>query len=101
MTSSLSPSAVSALCSVVESEGREFSPSELLSLLALPPSSELSSLDRRLATLERLLLRLSGEAAERLKRERRSLLRLRYGLPLALELPLSLCSADLSSAPLS
>ena len=60
--------------------------------------SELSPEARRLATIERLLPRLSdGEAIERLQRERRSLLRLIHGVPLSVELPLSVCSADLSS----
>ena len=57
----------------------------------------LSPLERRLATIERLLPRLSGEAEERLLRERRSLLRLLHGIPLSIELPLSVRSADLSS----
>ena len=57
----------------------------------------LSPLERRLATIERLLPRLSGEAEERLLRERRSLLRLIHEVPLSVELPLSVRSADLSS----
>lgn len=99
----LSPLSLSALCSVVEKEGRQFSPAELRSLLALPPSSSLSPLEKRLETIERLLPRLSGEAAERLLFERRSLLRLRHGLPLSIELPLSFSSRDLlgSSSPSS
>jgi hypothetical protein len=93
----LSPSELASLCSAVESEGRELSPSELEAILALPPREELSPLERRLATIERLLPRLSGEAEERLLRERRSLLRLRHGVPLGAQLPLSVRSADLSS----
>jgi hypothetical protein len=85
------------LLASVESEGRQLSPSELEAVLALPPRSELSPQERRLETIERLLPRLSGEAAERLMRERRSLLRLRHSLPLALELPLSFSSSSLSS----
>ena len=77
------------------------SPSELEAVLSLPPRSELSPQERRLETIERLLPRLlgDGEAREHLLRERRSLLRLRHGLPLAIELPLSVCSADLFSSP--
>ena len=93
----LSPSELASLRSAVESEGRAFSPSELEAVLALPPRSELSPLERRLATIERLLPRLSGEAEERLLRERRSLLRLRHGVPLGAQLPLSVRSADFSS----
>ncbi len=93
----LSPSELASLLASVESEGRELSPSELEAVLALPPRSELSPLERRLATIERLLPRLSGEAEERLLRERRALLRLIHGVPLSVELPLSVRSADLSS----
>jgi hypothetical protein len=56
-----------------------------------------AALDRRIATIERLLPRLSGDAAERLMLERRSLLRIRHEIPLCCELPLSVCSADFSS----
>ena len=60
--------------------------------------SELSPEEKRLATIERLLPRLSdGEARERLMRERRSLLRIVHRIPLSVELPLSVCSADLCS----
>ena len=93
----LSPSELASLLASVKSEGRQLSPSELEAVLSLPSPSELSPEERRLATIERLLPRLSGEAAERLLRERRSLLRLRHGVPLSVELPLSVCSADLSS----
>ena len=100
--SPLSPSELASLLASVESEGRQLSPSELEAVLSLPPRSELSPEERRLATIERLIPRLSdGEAIERLLLERRSLLRLRHGLPLAIELPLSVCSADLSSPSLS
>lgn len=96
----LSPSELASLLASVESEGRQLSPSELEAVLALPPRSELSPEERRLATIERLLPRLSdGEAIERLQRERRSLLRLIHRIPLSVELPLSVCSADLSSSP--
>lgn len=99
MPSPLSPSELASLLASVESEGRQFSPSELEAVLALPPRSELSPEERRLATIERLLPRLSGdgEAIERLMRERRSLLRLIHRIPLSVELPLSVCSADLCS----
>lgn len=97
MPSPLSPSELASLLASVESEGRQFSPSELEAVLALPPRSELSREERRLATIERLLPRLSGDAAERLLLERRSLLRLIHGVPLSVELPLSVCSADLFS----
>ena len=69
-------------------------------LLFSPPMSDHSAIDRRLSTIERLLPRLSGEAAERLLIERRSLLRIRHGIPLGAALPLSVCSSDLSSSPL-
>lgn len=96
--SPLSPSELASLLASVESEGRQLSPSELEAVLSLPPRSELSPEERRLATIERLLPRLSdGETIERLLLERRSLLRLRHGLPLSVELPLSVCSADLCS----
>jgi hypothetical protein len=98
MPSPLSPSELASLLASVESEGRQFSPSELEAVLALPPRSELSREERRLATIERLLPRLSGDAAERLLLERRSLLRLVHGVPLSVELPLSVCSADLCSS---
>ena len=98
MLSPLSPSELASLLASVEREGRQFSPSVLEAVLSLPSPSELSSEERRLATIERLLPRLSdGEAIERLQRERRSLLRLIHGVPLSVELPLSVCSADLSS----
>lgn len=95
----LSPSELASLLASVESEGRQLSPSELEAVLALPPVRRLSPEERRLETIERLLPRLSGDGAaiERLLLERRSLLRRLHGLPLAIELPLSLCSADLSS----
>lgn len=93
----LSPFELASLLASVESEGRQFSPSELEAVLALPSRSELSREERRLATIERLLPRLSGDAAERLLLERRSLLRLIHGVPLSVELPLSVCSADLCS----
>lgn len=94
----LSPFELASILASVESEGRQFSPSELEAVLALPPRSELSPEERRLETIERLLPRLSGEAAERLMRERRSLLRLVHRIPLSVELPLSVCSADLCSS---
>ena len=97
--SPLSPSELASLLASVESEGRQLSPSELEAVLSLPPRSELSPEERRLATIERLLPRLSGDgkATERLLLERRSLLRLRHGVSLSVELPLSVCSADLCS----
>ncbi len=99
MLSPLSPSELASLLASVESEGRQFSPSELEAVLSLPPRSELSPEEKRLATIERLLPRLSGdgEAIERLLLERRSLLRLRHGVPLSVGLPPSVCSADLCS----
>ena len=97
MPSPLSPSELASLLASVESEGRQFSPSELEAVLALPPRSELSPEERRLETIERLLPRLSGEAAERLLFERRSLLRLIHNVQLSVELPFSVCSADLCS----
>jgi len=97
MLSPPSPSELASLLASVESEGRQFSLSELEAVLALPPRSELSREERRLATIERLLPRLSdGEAIDRLQGERRSLLRLCHGVPLSVELPLSVRSADLS-----
>ena len=94
----LFPSELASLLASVESEGRQLSPSELEAVLELPPVRRLSPEEQRLETIERLLPRLSdGEAIERLQGERRSLLRRLHGLPLAIELPLSLCSADLSS----
>lgn len=95
----LSPSELASLLASVESEGRQLSPSELEAVLALPPVRRLSPEERRLETIERLLPRLcgDGEAIDRLLLERRSLLRRLHSLPLAIELPLSLCSADLSS----
>ena len=102
MLSPLSPSELASLLASVESEGRELSLSELEAVLSLPSPSELSPEERRLSTIERLLPRLSdGEAIERLQRERRSLLRLIHRIPLSVELPLSVCSADLSSPSLS
>lgn len=99
-SSPLSPSELASLLASVESEGRQLSPSELEAVLALPPRSELSPQERRLETIGRLLPRLSdGEAIERLLRERRSLLRLRHSLPLAIELPLSVSPGSLSSSP--
>ena len=97
----LSPSELASLLSSVESEGRQLSPSELEAVLALPPVRRLSPEERRLETIERLLPRLlgDGEARERLLRERRSLLRLIHGVPLSVELPLSVRSADLFSSP--
>lgn len=69
---------------------------------AMLPSSSSPSPDRarplkRLETIERLLPRLfgDGEATERLLFERRSLLRQLHGIPQGIELPLSVCSADL------
>lgn len=100
-SSPLSPSELASLLASVESEGRQFSPSELEAVLSLPPRSELSPEERRLETIERLLPRLSGDGAaiERLLLERRSLLRLVHRVPLSVELPLSVRSADLSSSP--
>lgn len=97
MPSPLSPSELASLLASVESEGRQFSPSEIEAVLALPPRSELSPEERRLAIIDRLLPRLSGESADRLMIERRSLLRLLHGIPLGAPLPLSVSSADLLS----
>lgn len=99
----LSPSELASLLASVESEGRQLTPSELEAVLALPPVRRLSPEEKRLETIERLLPRLSGdgEAIERLMRERRSLLRRLHNVPLCVELPLSVRSADLSAPSLS
>lgn len=64
MLSPLSPSELASLLASVESEGRELSPSELEAVLSLPSPSELSPKERRLATIERLLPRLSVCSAD-------------------------------------
>jgi hypothetical protein len=48
----------------------------------------MSKLQRRVDTIDRLLLRLDGEAAEKLKFERRSLLRRIHKIPQGIILPL-------------
>jgi hypothetical protein len=48
----------------------------------------MSKEQKRVDTINRLLPRLSGEAAERLLRERRTLLRLIHNIPQQIQLPL-------------
>lgn len=59
-----------------------------LSHLPVIDHPDVTKWQARVATIERLLLKLSGDSAERLLRERRTLLRLIHGIELGVQLPL-------------
>lgn len=59
-----------------------------LSHLSVVDHPDVTKWQTRVATIERLLHKLSGDSAERLLRERRTLLRLIHGVELGVQLPL-------------
>ena len=59
-----------------------------LSHLPVVDHPDLLLWQKRVATIERLLPRLAGDAADKLLRERRTLLRLIHDVPMLVQLPL-------------
>ena len=59
-----------------------------LSHLPVVDHPDLPQWQKRVATIERLLPRLAGDAADKLLRERRTLLRLIHDVPMLVQLPL-------------
>lgn len=59
-----------------------------LSHLSIVDHPDVTKWQARVTTIERLLLKIDGDAADRLLRERRTLLRRIHGVELAVQLPL-------------